>query len=495
MDNLALAKKYLKIFNLKKLTNLKLGEQVGEAGGFGFVFEVTDGWSFRYMKKSDGARQRLVMKFIRTRHSGQGGAFSSEKWDYFYGLAKTEINAMKALNDSGYTVPLLDWVEYKDPAADGEPVIMLLMPHLKTLSLHLRAIPEIKESDLVKLCTDIGQALAACHEQTIVHRDMKPGNLYCTTVHGVTRYLLGDFGASRFFCNNDDDLISCVGGNYNEKDPHYEERKPYEYDNDIFALCALVAKLIEDSKMKDQIGAAFLKILDRGMSDDRKARYQDGAKFLTDMKNLGVNDSNRGTVIRTNMLFRQAMEEVRRGCYENAEQKAYEGISTDNGCDALYLYCQIRRVANARMQGEGNDLMLQELLHEANQKSGRNDGQPFRVMGAMLNRMLGQNEYVGMTLKNCADTGYVPAMYYYGYFVCSGEIGGRYDDGVRYILDAAKKGCIEATEYLLKKVVFGRCDYRLQEEIRIIRSQNSENADDVIRWERQKKVPMLLRYI
>ena len=401
---------------------------------------------------------------------------------------------MKKLSHCGYTVPLLDSLECVDLAADREPVVMILMPRLETFDKHLMAVPAVKESDLVQLCCDIGHALAACHREKIIHRDMKAGNLYCHTVNGLTRYLLGDFGAARDFSACVRPSMSVVVGNSNEYDPYLNQRKPFEYDNDIFALCHLVGKeLIGEEKI--EIGREFMAILERGMSDDRSARYKKGAEFLEDVKNLGANNSNRGTVIRTKQNFRQAMDNIRQGFYDKAEEYADKGRMKESGCDVLYLYCRLRKTTNAIMRGEGNNAMLRELLREANRKTGEANGQPFRVMSAMINRMLGEDQLVESTLKICAETGYVPAMYYYGCFVCSGELDGAYDEGVRCILKAAKKGCAEAVEYLQQRVTFSRCGVGLQEEIRAIRNEGVNNPDDAIYRERQKRIPLLLRYI
>lgn len=49
-------------------------------------------------------------------------------------------------------------------------------------------------NDIVKLATDVCSALEVCHEQKIIHRDIKPDNIF---VSGNGDFKLGDFGVAR----------------------------------------------------------------------------------------------------------------------------------------------------------------------------------------------------------------------------------------------------------------------------------------------------------
>ena len=125
------AQRYLDRFNMKKGSNLALGEEVAEPGGFGAVFRVHEKMSLRHLLSkpySRDAEAGLVVKIIRTHHTGMGYEQAQDDWQLIYKLARTEVRAMEMLNDSGYTMPLLDKLEFSD---GGEPVFMLLMPMME----------------------------------------------------------------------------------------------------------------------------------------------------------------------------------------------------------------------------------------------------------------------------------------------------------------------------------------------------------------------------
>jgi serine/threonine protein kinase len=69
------------------------------------------------------------------------------------------------------------------------------MPYLEGGSLGaLLEKRQLPCPDIVRFCADILDALAACHEEGIVHRDVKPNNIL---LDGRDRTLLGDFGLAK----------------------------------------------------------------------------------------------------------------------------------------------------------------------------------------------------------------------------------------------------------------------------------------------------------
>ena len=101
----------------------------------------------------------------------------------------------------------------------------------------------------------IAKGIAHLHENNIVHRDIKPGNILITAspIHGQFMVKLTDFGLSKFLDPNDEtSAMSSDVGTLMFKSPEYFEacrqgKLNYHRNVDIYAagltfLCMLEAK-------------------------------------------------------------------------------------------------------------------------------------------------------------------------------------------------------------------------------------------------------------
>jgi|GEM_PF-3499582 len=90
---------------------------------------------------------------------------------------------------------------------DGRPWFTMELLHGRSLRQHLRDLPHpMDDADLRHLAVQLADGLAAAHEEGIVHRDVKPGNVF---VLNDGRIRLMDFGIakSRF----EDARLSATG--------------------------------------------------------------------------------------------------------------------------------------------------------------------------------------------------------------------------------------------------------------------------------------------
>lgn len=78
---------------------------------------------------------------------------------------------------------------------DGRPVIAMEYFDEGTLADRLRREGSLPARDVVHIGVDIAGALATAHAQGIYHRDIKPQNIFCSSLGSVA---LGDFGISSF---------------------------------------------------------------------------------------------------------------------------------------------------------------------------------------------------------------------------------------------------------------------------------------------------------
>lgn len=82
-----------------------------------------------------------------------------------------------------------------------------------------------------KLGMDICEALRICHNQNIIHRDIKPGNIF-RSVDGD--YKLGDFGIARRV--EGDCMTMSIKGTFDYMSPEIYNRQHYDYRADIYSL-------------------------------------------------------------------------------------------------------------------------------------------------------------------------------------------------------------------------------------------------------------------
>lgn len=105
-------------------------------------------------------------------------------------LIQQEVAHMIALKGTGYIVSYEDHETVGLP--DGSQDTIIRMELLEPLSEALRTTA-LTENDVIRLGIDICKALEFCVELSIVHRDVKPSNIFLTRWGG---YKLGDFSAS-----------------------------------------------------------------------------------------------------------------------------------------------------------------------------------------------------------------------------------------------------------------------------------------------------------
>ncbi len=109
--------------------------------------------------------------------------------------AEQEVWMMDDLRGNTNIVDYLDhtFVDWEDDTGFGRD-LLIRMELLKDLRSDLRQGRQFTEAEVLKVGRDICVALILCHRKNILHRDVKPENIF---LNKDGNYKLGDFGVSR----------------------------------------------------------------------------------------------------------------------------------------------------------------------------------------------------------------------------------------------------------------------------------------------------------
>lgn len=159
---------------MNSLTGLDInGYHIGPllgAGGMGQVYQAT---------APDGSA--VAIKFLQADYARD---------PHFQGRFAREIRIMQALKHQN-VMPILDQGIY-----EGELYYTMRLINGTTLSVMFRRRPFTPES-FWDILTQLGAALSYGHLQNLVHRDVKPDNVFLERQEGVYHVYLGDFGLGK----------------------------------------------------------------------------------------------------------------------------------------------------------------------------------------------------------------------------------------------------------------------------------------------------------
>jgi NIMA (never in mitosis gene a)-related kinase len=145
-------------------------------------------------------------------------------------------------------------VRYRD-SFSNDRTLCLLMEYCDAGDLALRIVEQKKrhrelfrEEQVLRWLTQALLGLKYVHEQKVIHRDIKPNNLFlvkgsCTNRNGATGHAMnlkiGDFGIAKSLESTQALASTCIGTPYYLA-PEICEDKPYSWGSDIWAMgCVL----------------------------------------------------------------------------------------------------------------------------------------------------------------------------------------------------------------------------------------------------------------
>lgn len=151
--------------------------------------------------------------------------------------AENEVDLMYTLGGHSNIVGYLDHTVV-DWAADGRfgRDLLIRMDYMTCLRSEMRGREErnsfYSEAEISKIGADICNALILCHANNILHRDIKPDNIFLGNNH---LYKLGDFGVSKIVAQNAENITATSVGAIGYA-PAEQTMGVYDRRVDIYAL-------------------------------------------------------------------------------------------------------------------------------------------------------------------------------------------------------------------------------------------------------------------
>ena len=226
----------------KVLGGWELTRLIGQ-GGFGSVFEAE--------KSGYGLTVKSAVKVVRIPPSQSmvtsalaEGMDEQSVASYFGGIVEDFMGEVALLASLGHP----GVVSYHDHEVvrDGESIcwdILLRMELLECLTDRILRDP-LSQDDVLRLGEEIADVLAYCHERNIIHRDVKPENVF---VDAEGRFKLGDFGVSR--------VVEGTSGTLSQKGtvgymaPELYRGDRYDASVDVYALGLVLYRLFNSNRL------------------------------------------------------------------------------------------------------------------------------------------------------------------------------------------------------------------------------------------------------
>ena len=191
-----------------RLGQYRLVRELG-SGGMGMVFEAEDEWLNR----------RVAVKVLRTDLPAEQVA--RERF-------LREARAMAAVEHENVCTI------YQVAEADGRPYMAMQLLAGETLETRLDREPRMPTADAARIGREIAAGLAAAHAKGLVHRDVKPANVWLEAGTGRVRLL--DFGLALARDNTSLTHSGFVIGTPAFMSPEQARGEPLDGRSDLFSL-------------------------------------------------------------------------------------------------------------------------------------------------------------------------------------------------------------------------------------------------------------------
>ncbi len=212
-------------------------------GGYGTVYEIR--------RQIGGTLEKAALKVItipqnegdieNLRNNGYDEISISKRYEDYLQDIEKEYGMMVRLKGNANVVQCYDIQPFQHDDGIGWD-ILIRMELLEALPKSIRG-KEISEEEIEKIGKDICRALKACESENILHRDIKPQNIF---VAPDGTYKLGDFGIAKIVEHT---TGSTKIGTYQYMAPEVYNNEPYGPKADIYSLGLVLYWLLNNRRL------------------------------------------------------------------------------------------------------------------------------------------------------------------------------------------------------------------------------------------------------
>ena len=229
--------KYEPIFGSWYLSKL-LGK-----GSFGEVYEIT--------REEYGTTYKAALKIIsvpqenddiKSRMTEDSNIDTIA--EYYEGVLKEIVNENEIMSKLKGNTNIVSYEDHQIiPHEDEIGYDILIRMELLTPLLDKMLEKRLEERDVVKLGIDICKALELCHKKNIIHRDIKPQNIF---ISDNGDYKLGDFGIAKTIEKASGGMSKK--GTYKYMAPEVFKGEDYDSTVDIYSLGIVMYSLLNGNR-------------------------------------------------------------------------------------------------------------------------------------------------------------------------------------------------------------------------------------------------------